>query len=228
MPSRNATDPAARKLPPAAIAGWGGVFALVVAATGIMVLSDDTRLLRVGIAAALWTALIGAFSVARLRARAGWDSERAARLKQIYRLELEREVAARREYELEVENTARRQVAEQCGNDVRELRAELHRLRKALEPLLGGDLLFERVALRAQSTRLPASPAHPPMAPAAQVRPVVHNGSSGESGSSGEPGTIGKSGAHAEGTSVVDLLNAYGTADAGSGPEPPNRRRRRE
>ena len=70
--------------------------------------------------------------------------------------ELDREVAARREYELEVEAEARKRVEENSRADLAELRAELRGLRESLERLTGGEVLVERFALRAQSTRMRA------------------------------------------------------------------------
>jgi hypothetical protein len=133
---------------------WVGAVLLCAAATGVLVLSEDARLLRLGIVAALWAALLGAFAVARLRYRASEDEDRESELKRIYELELEKEIAARREFELEAENEARRRVAEESDGELESLRSELATLRQSLEQILGGDVLFERVALRAESTRV--------------------------------------------------------------------------
>lgn len=131
---------------------------LALIATVVLVLGDDARLLRLGLLAALWTALLGAFAAARYRKDANARTGEADRLQQIYELELEREIAARREYELEVEAETRRQVEEEVRDESRReldaLRGELRNLRENLEALLGGDVLVERVALRAESTRL--------------------------------------------------------------------------
>lgn len=127
---------------------------LAAAATAVLVLSDDARLLRLGLVAALWSALIGAFAVAKLRNRVVEGEELAAERQRIYELELEREIAARREFELEAEAEARRQAAEESDGELKALQAELRRLRESLEQVIGGDVLFERVALRAESTRV--------------------------------------------------------------------------
>jgi hypothetical protein len=152
MPDPDGTEPESRG--GRATAPWVVAVVLVAAATGVLVLSDDARLLRLGLVAALWAALIAAFAVARLRNRVADDEDRADELQRIYELELEREVAARREFELEAENEARRRVTEESENEVQALRAELRNLRESLERVLGGDVLFERVALRAESTRV--------------------------------------------------------------------------
>ncbi|MER5389388.1 DUF6779 domain-containing protein, partial [Saccharopolyspora sp. NPDC002686] len=133
---------------------WVGALVLAAAATAVLVISSDARLLRLGLVAALWSALIGAFAVARLRNRVAQDEKLAEDRQRIYELELEREIAARREFELEVEAEARRKAAEESDGELKALQAELQRLRTSLEQVLGGDVLFERVALRAESTRV--------------------------------------------------------------------------
>ncbi|MCI2423416.1 hypothetical protein MOQ72_38970 [Saccharopolyspora sp. K220] len=133
---------------------WVGALVLAAAATAVLVLSDDARLLRLGLVAALWSALIGAFAVARLRHRVIEGEDLAVQRQRVYELELEREIAARREFELEAAAEARRQAAEESDAELKALQAELRRLRESLEQVVGGDLLFERVALRAESTRV--------------------------------------------------------------------------
>lgn len=139
---------------------WGGALVLAAAATVVLILSDDARLLRLGLVAALWAALIGAFAVARLRERIS-DGERAAAERQrIYELELEREVAARREFVAQAEADARRRAEEDSSAQIRVLQSELANLRETLEQVIGGDVFFERVALRAESTRVRSMPDH--------------------------------------------------------------------
>lgn len=133
---------------------WGGALVLAAAATSLLVLSNDARMLRLGLIAALWAALLGAFAVARLRHRVLESEQAAADRQRIYELELEREIAARREYELEAQAEARRRASEESDGQIRALQAELAKLRTTLEQVIGGDVLFERVALRAESTRV--------------------------------------------------------------------------
>ncbi|WP_238935655.1 DUF6779 domain-containing protein [Saccharopolyspora spinosa] len=260
------------------------VLVLAAAATVVLVLTNDARLLRLGLVAALWSALIGAFAVAKLRNRVVEGEQHAADSQRIYELELEREIAARREFELEAEAEARRKAADESESELQALQAELRRLRESLEKVLGGDVLFERVALRAESTRvrslpergkvegqlvpppgreLPAAPtpsngAQPttelittlsgeqperrpkqrqrskpqpaqvhPSRPAAAKRPEASRRAEPSAPSEAKPEPVAPppepdpAGAHAEGTSVNDLLAAYGgTSDA-------QRRRRR-
>lgn len=131
-----------------------GAVLFALAATGLLVLTDEQKWLRLGIVAALWAALAGAFVAAKYRRQAADQREAAAERQKIYELELEREVAARREYELEVAAEAKRQAEEEARDDIAVLRDELQKMRQTLESLLGGEFLVERYALRAESTRM--------------------------------------------------------------------------
>lgn len=128
--------------------------ALAIAATGVLVLSDDLKYLRLGIVAGLWAALTGAFIAARYRRQVAERAEDAAESQERYELELEREIAARREHELEVEAEARRWAEQKANDDLTDLRAELQGLRQTLSSLLGGEFLVERYALRAEASRM--------------------------------------------------------------------------
>lgn len=147
------------------IAVWAVLIVLAVGATGVLVLSNDARLLRLAIVGALWAALIGAFAAARYRRAVAQRDNSAAELRAVYELELEREVAARREYELEVESETRRRLQnearDEVADDLAALRGELRTMREHLEVLFGGEVLVERVALRAESTRMRSLPDQP-------------------------------------------------------------------
>ncbi|GAA3556688.1 hypothetical protein GCM10022222_45480 [Amycolatopsis ultiminotia] len=129
---------------------------LAVGATLALVLSDDLRFLRLGIVAALWAALIGAFLAVRYRKNAAHSEDAVAEAQAVYELELEREIAARREYELEIEAETREAAQAQSREELNALRAEVIALRESLQSLLGGEVLLERVALTAQATRMRA------------------------------------------------------------------------
>ncbi|ALG05890.1 DUF6779 domain-containing protein [Kibdelosporangium phytohabitans] len=136
----------------------GGALVLVLGATLILVLTDDARFLKMGILAALWAALVGAFLAARFRRQVADKTDDAQSMQAIYELELEREIAARREYELELEADAKRKAEEQSRADIDALRTELGQLRETLQTLLGGEVLVERFALQAQATRMRSLP----------------------------------------------------------------------
>ncbi|WP_134728483.1 DUF6779 domain-containing protein [Amycolatopsis nivea] len=127
---------------------------LAVGATLALVLSDDLRYLRLGIVAALWAALIGAFLAVRARKNAAHSEDAVAEAQAVYELELEREIAARREYELELETETREAAQAQSREELDALRAEVAALRESLQSLFGGEVLLERVALTAQATRM--------------------------------------------------------------------------
>ncbi len=132
------------------------VIVLAVASTLMLVLADNTTWLRMGVLAALWAALLAGLLAVKFRKQVGDRENEVADLQSVYELELEREVAARREYELEVEAEARKRVEEASRADLAELRTELRGLRESLERLNGGEVMVERFALRAQSTRMRA------------------------------------------------------------------------
>lgn len=127
--------------------------ACALAATGALMLTDEARWLRLGIVAALWAALLGAFLATKYRKSAehAWGS--VADAQHIYELELEREITARREYELELEASTRRRVEQETYSEIQDLRTEVMALRDSLQQLLEGDVVYERVALTEQSTR---------------------------------------------------------------------------
>jgi len=135
-----------------------GAVLFAAAATGLLVLTDEQRWLRLGIVAALWAALVGAFLAAKYRRQVTDQRQAAADRQELYELELEREIAARREYELELASEVKRQAEEESRDDIAALRGELSSLRQTLEGLLGGEFLVERYALRAESTRMRSLP----------------------------------------------------------------------
>ncbi len=157
------SEPDERPLP----CGSGRVLMLatvVLAAAAAAVLAvgaQDARVLRLGLVAALWAALLGAFAAARMRREISSGAHRADELRTIYQLELEREVTARREHTLTVERELREQAEQVDRREIAALRAELAAMRANLEKLIGGDRLGERVALRAESARLLPMPTHP-------------------------------------------------------------------
>lgn len=132
----------------------GGLLALALVATVILVFSESAEWLRVGVLAALWAAFIGAVFAAKYRGQVHERQNEIADLQELYELELEREVSARREYELELEAKSNDEVADEHAKQLDALRAELRVLRENIEALVGGEVLVERVALRAESTRM--------------------------------------------------------------------------
>jgi hypothetical protein len=95
---------------------------------------------------ALWAAVIGAILVTKYRRQADSADAKARDLRLVYELQLEREISARRQYELGVETQVRKELGEQSGEELAALKAELQSLRSSLELLLG-ELPDERIAL---------------------------------------------------------------------------------
>ncbi|MDH6285811.1 hypothetical protein M2275_000704 [Rhodococcus opacus] len=130
-----------------------GLLALAVIASLFLIFSDSVQLLRVGLVAALWAATVGAIAMTKYRRESALDKAKVNDLQTVYELQLEREISARREYELTVEKRVRSEVRADA-EELAALRAELSSLRKNLEALFDGAMPTERIALRADSTRV--------------------------------------------------------------------------
>ncbi|MFR9752549.1 DUF6779 domain-containing protein [Nocardia sp. 004] len=131
----------------------GVLIVLGLVASVFLIFSDNVQLVRTGLVVALWAAAIGALAATRYRKEATIDKAKVRDMQTVYELQLEREVTARREYELGIEARIR----EEVGADVAELvalRAELTVLRKSLQRLYDGELPMDRPALRADATRI--------------------------------------------------------------------------
>lgn len=132
--------------------------ALAAAATAALVLTEDLQMLRLAVIAALWAFLIAAF-VAGQR-RSGGDTAGVAEpqaevvLRRTYELEREREIADRREFKLRTEVQLRRELEGRMREDMAALRGDLVRLRHDILERWDGELRVERIAVRAESTRV--------------------------------------------------------------------------
>ncbi len=136
--------------------------ALAVIASLFMIFSNSVQLLRVGLVVALWAAVIAAIAMTKYRRESAADKAKVRDLQTVYELQLEREITARREYEMGVEAKVRSE-ANLDVSEIAALRAELAALRGSLEVLFEGRLPVDRVALQADATRIPelASAARP-------------------------------------------------------------------
>lgn len=126
---------------------------LAVAATAVLVLTDDLALLRLAVVGALWAFLIAAFVAGNPRPSPEVASTELT-LRRTHELELDREVALRREAELNVEVRVRREVEGALREDIAGLRGDLLRLREDILQRWDGELRVERVAVRSESTRV--------------------------------------------------------------------------
>ena len=139
--------------------GWlllSALLVLAILASSTLVFTNRVELLRLAVILSLWAAVLAAFVSVAYRRQSQLDEARARDMKFVYDLQLDREISARREYELSVEAHLRRQLGHELGAQAAEemsaLRSELISLRANLEALLGTDLgdrpalEFERIA----------------------------------------------------------------------------------
>jgi len=173
VPSRGARSRRSVRRP-----GWLLVTALLVLAilaSSTLVFTNRVDLLRLAVILSLWAAVVAAFVSVTYRRQSELDQARARDMKFVYDLQLDREVAARREYELAVEAHLRRQLARelraQAADEMTALRAELASLRSNLEAMLGTDL-GERPALESERIAM-AMPAPPGRVESSRITPVA-------------------------------------------------------
>ncbi|MEV0357322.1 DUF6779 domain-containing protein [Nocardia sp. NPDC050697] len=131
----------------------GILILLGLVASIFLVFSNSLQYVRVGLVAALWAAAIGALAATRYRKESSVDRAKVRDLQTVYELQLEREVSARREYELGVESRVRHEVGADAA-ELAALRGELAVLRANLQRLFDGDLPGQRPALHADATRV--------------------------------------------------------------------------
>ncbi|HEX5143238.1 MAG TPA: DUF6779 domain-containing protein [Mycobacterium sp.] len=136
--------------------GWAlltVLLVLAIAASTALVFTNRVELLKLAVILALWAAVVGAFVSVIYRRQSDVDAARARDLKFVYDLQLDREISARREYELNVETNLRRELAgeirAQSADEVAALRDELASLRRSLEILFDADF-SQRPALETE------------------------------------------------------------------------------
>ncbi|WP_345312014.1 DUF6779 domain-containing protein [Gordonia alkaliphila] len=120
----------------------------------LMVLGKDISITgSLAVIAALWAAVIGAVLVTKYRRQADVAESRNRDLRLVYELQLEREIAARRQYEAEVETAVRQEVAQETNEEFEALKTQVLALRASLEKLLGNPLPEVPLALRPERRR---------------------------------------------------------------------------
>ena len=150
-PSRSSASPRQRDNAGRIVAGVLILLGLI--ASVFLIFSDSVQLVRVGLVAALWAAAVAAFAATRYRRDAAVDQAKARDLQKVYELQLEREITARREYELGVESRVREEVGAEAA-EMAALRTELSVLRQSLQRLFDGELPVDRPALHAEVVRV--------------------------------------------------------------------------
>ncbi|MET0758329.1 MAG: DUF6779 domain-containing protein [Mycobacterium sp.] len=132
---------------------------LTIAASSALVFTNRVELLKLALILALWTAVVAAFVSVIYRRQSDMDQAKVRDLKLVYDLQLDREISARREYELTVESHLRHELASelraQAADEVAALRAELTALRANLEMLFDTDL-GHRPAIETERTTVRA------------------------------------------------------------------------
>ncbi len=117
---------------------------LAIGASSALVFTNRVELLKLAVILALWAAVVAAFVSVIYRRQSDVDQARVRDLKLVYDLQLDREISARREYELTVESQLRRELASelraQAADEVAALRSELAALRTNLEILFETEL----------------------------------------------------------------------------------------
>jgi len=129
---------------------------LALGATGTLVLTDNPEVLRLAIVVALWAFVLATMAGVRRQPAGDGDglASREIELRRSYEIELERETAARREFELRVGLDLRRELEDGVRQYVDTLRDEVFALRQDVVERLDGELRVERVAWHGESTRL--------------------------------------------------------------------------
>jgi hypothetical protein len=102
-----------------------GGFALAVAATLAVFLTDNAQYLKLAVVAVAWAFVIATFAAGRRSTDRVAAAARERELRRAYEFELEREVAARHEYELELENELRRETEDSMRYELDALRGDI-------------------------------------------------------------------------------------------------------
>ncbi|MDL9945281.1 hypothetical protein QSJ19_06680 [Gordonia sp. ABSL11-1] len=136
----------------------GLLIVLAIVASVLMVFTDQLSVAgSLAVIAALWAAVIGAILVTKFRRQAEGAEAKSRDLRLVYELQLEREIAARRQYELDVETTIRKELSAESNEELADLKAQVLALRSSLETLLGESLPDPRAALPSEKLRELAS-----------------------------------------------------------------------
>lgn len=149
MTTKERSEEATKKRPSSAGQWLIGLFVvLALAASLLMVFGNDFSIpATLAVIAALWAAVIGAVLVTKYRRQADVAESRSRDLRLVYELQLEREIAARRQYESDVESAIRHEIAAESNVELEELKTQVLALRASLEQLLGKPLPDVRAAI---------------------------------------------------------------------------------
>ena len=163
MPRREDDDVALRPgAPSIRTLTFVGGFALAVAATLAVFLTDNAQYLKLAVVAVAWAFVLATFAAGRRTSDRVAAAARERELRRAYEVELEREVAARHEYELELENELRRETEDSMRYELDALRGDIAALSGLRDEVARVSALRGDIAalssLRAASERLPDGP----------------------------------------------------------------------
>lgn len=149
MTTKERSEEANKKRPSSAGQWLIGLFVvLALGASLLMVFGNDFSIpATLAVIAALWAAVIGAVLVTKYRRQADVAESRSRDLRLVYELQLEREIAARRQYESDVESAIRHELSAESNVELEELKTQVLALRASLEQLLGKPLPDVRAAI---------------------------------------------------------------------------------
>jgi hypothetical protein len=102
-----------------------GGFALAVAATLAVFLTDNAQFLKLAVVAVAWAFVLATVAAGKRSTDRVAAAARERELRWAYQRELEREVAARHEYELELENDLRRETEDSMRYELDALRSDI-------------------------------------------------------------------------------------------------------
>ncbi|MFT3901168.1 MAG: hypothetical protein QM728_13125 [Gordonia sp. (in: high G+C Gram-positive bacteria)] len=183
----------------------GLLIVLALVASCLMVWSDQLTVpASVAVIAALWAAVLGAIGITRYRRQAELAEARGRDMRLVYELQLEREIAARRQYEMDIEAQIRTEVAAEANEDLQALQAQIVALRASLEAMMGRPLPEERVALPNERLRELAS-SIPTFEPDDSALAATDFASTAPPPSSGRHGPAPQSG-RSEWTEVIPIV----------------------
>jgi hypothetical protein len=89
---------------------------LAIVASSALVFTNKVELLKLAVIVALWAAVVAAFVSFIYRRQSDVDQAKSRDLKLVYDLQLDREISARREYELSIETHLRRELASKSSS----------------------------------------------------------------------------------------------------------------
>lgn len=131
-----------------------GLVVVAVISSIVMLVTDNAAAMKIAVIASLWAALLGVFLVTAYRRRLEASQQRLNYEREIFAVELEKELSEHREQEMLLEQRYTDQLEDQRDEVLETIREHLGVVRAQLEELMGQDLSYEPAALQAQARRM--------------------------------------------------------------------------